>query len=547
MKRFSIIATIVVLGGVAIQAYSDKYFEMSKNLDIFSSLYKELNLRYVDETQPGKLMKTGIDAMLESLDPYTVYYPESDIEDYRLMTTGKYGGIGSLIRKKDDFVIVSEPYEGFPAQKAGMKAGDVIISVDGNATEGKNSDEMSKLLKGQPGTALEIEVQRYGVDEPLLFEVVREEVKIQDVPYFGMLNNEVGYIMLNSFTETASKEVTKAFKDLKANKGMKKLVFDLRGNGGGLLREAVNIVNLFVPKGQEVVSTKGKIAQSKKVYRTLNEPLDEEIPVVILIDGGSASASEIVAGTLQDLDRGVGVGTNSFGKGLVQQTVDLSYNSKMKLTVAKYYTPSGRCIQRIDYSHKDKNGKFETVPDSLKAEFKTKNGRTVYDGAGIDPDIKVSEEAASKILASLVQKNLIFDYATIYSSKHTELTGPSTFTLSDKDYEEFVSWLEEKDYDYTTKSEQLLEDLKKAAEREKYFGDIKEQYDNLVMEIGHNKAQDLYTHRNQIESVLTNEIVSRYYYQLGRIQNSLNNDDDINQALEIFTDFKQYSRVLQEG
>ena len=547
MKRFSIIATIVVLGGVAIQAYSDKYFEMSKNLDIFSSLYKELNLRYVDETQPGKLMKTGIDAMLESLDPYTVYYPESDIEDYRLMTTGKYGGIGSLIRKKDDFVIVSEPYEGFPAQKAGMKAGDVIISVDGNATEGKNSDEMSKLLKGQPGTALEIEVQRYGVDEPLLFEVVREEVKIQDVPYFGMLNNEVGYIMLNSFTETASKEVTKAFKDLKANKGMKKLVFDLRGNGGGLLREAVNIVNLFVPKGQEVVSTKGKIAQSKKVYRTLNEPLDEEIPVVILIDGGSASASEIVAGTLQDLDRGVVVGTNSFGKGLVQQTVDLSYNSKMKLTVAKYYTPSGRCIQRIDYSHKDKNGKFETVPDSLKAEFKTKNGRTVYDGAGIDPDIKVSEEAASKILASLVQKNLIFDYATIYSSKHTELTGPSTFTLSDKDYEEFVSWLEEKDYDYTTKSEQLLEDLKKAAEREKYFGDIKEQYDNLVMEIGHNKAQDLYTHRNQIESVLTNEIVSRYYYQLGRIQNSLNNDDDINQALEIFTDFKQYSRVLQEG
>ncbi len=547
MKRFSIIATIIVLGGVAIQAYSDKYFEMSKNLDIFSSLYKELNLRYVDETQPGKLMKTGIDAMLESLDPYTVYYPESDIEDYRLMTTGKYGGIGSLIRKKDDFVIVSEPYEGFPAQKAGMKAGDVIISVDGNATEGKNSDEMSKLLKGQPGTALEIEVQRYGVDEPLLFEVVREEVKIQDVPYFGMLNNEVGYIMLNSFTETASKEVTKAFKDLKANKGMKKLVFDLRGNGGGLLREAVNIVNLFVPKGQEVVSTKGKIAQSKKVHRTLNEPLDEEIPVVILIDGGSASASEIVAGTLQDLDRGVVVGTNSFGKGLVQQTVDLSYNSKMKLTVAKYYTPSGRCIQRIDYSHKDKNGKFETVPDSLKAEFKTKNGRTVYDGAGIDPDIKVSEEAASKILASLVQKNLIFDYATIYSSKHTELTGPSTFTLSDKDYEEFVSWLEEKDYDYTTKSEQLLEDLKKAAEREKYFGDIKEQYDNLVMEISHNKAQDLYTHRNQIESVLTNEIVSRYYYQVGRIQNSLNNDDDINQALEIFTDFKQYSRILQEG
>lgn len=524
---------------------SNSYFEVSKNLDIYTSLFKELNIYYVDETKPGELTKTAIDAMLESLDPYTVYYPESDIEDYLFMTTGQYGGIGSLIRKQDEYTIIAEPYEGNPAEEAGLKAGDRILSIDGNDCIGISTDEVSKMLKGQPGTALTIEVDRPSSEENLTFEVVRKEVKIKDVPYYGMLDSEIGYIKLNSFTETASREVISAFKDLKEKNGMKKLVFDLRGNGGGLLREAVNIVNIWVPQGQTVVQTKGKIQEWDQTHRTLNQPVDTEIPIVILIDGGSASASEIVAGTLQDLDRAVVIGQNSYGKGLVQQTRDLSYNAKLKITIAKYYIPSGRCIQRIDYSHKDGLGQFETVPDSLKSTFSTRNGRKVTDGEGIDPDVEIDPLKASAILQSLASKQLVFDYATQYANQHDSIAPANTFSLTDQEYEDFVSWLSDKDYSYTTRSEKLLEDFAKAAEKEKYFDELKESYEQLEGKMDHNKSQDLYTHREQIQSYLENEIVSRYYYQVGRIEASLRTDEEISKSKELLSSSDQYKQILQ--
>ena len=403
-----LVLVVSSFGLVAYNSVSDNYFEISKNLDIFVNLYKQLNIYYVDETNPGELIKTGIGAMLESLDPYTVYIPESDIEDYRFMTTGQYGGIGSLIRKKGEYVVVAEPYEGFPAFKSGLIAGDIILSIDGHEVKGKNTGEISKLLKGQAKTDVKLTIERYG--EEIEKTLTRENIKIKDVPYFGVIEEGVGYIKLTSFTETASKEVIKAFKELKEKHNISKLIFDLRGNGGGLLNEAVNIVNIFVPRGTEVVYTKGKMKEWQQSYKALNTPIDTEIPLVVLVDEGSASASEIVSGALQDLDRAVVIGERTFGKGLVQQVKPLTYNSQFKVTVAKYYIPSGRCIQKLDYAHKDEDGHATQVPDSLRKEFSTKSGRKVLDGAGIEPDIKIEGEKASPILISLAQKQLIFEY-----------------------------------------------------------------------------------------------------------------------------------------
>lgn len=545
-KRKAALITGSVLSGVLFfqGVVSDQYFELSKNLDIFSTLYKELNMSYVDETKPGELMKTGIDAMLESLDPYTVYYPESQIEDFRFMTTGQYGGIGSMIRKSGDHVVISEPYENFPAQKAGLRAGDVILEVDGKSALGKNSSEMSKILKGQANTELKMKVERPGVEEPLEFSVIREEIKIDDVPYFSEISSGIGYIKLNGFTETASKEVIAAFKKLKEEKQISKLILDLRGNGGGLLREAVNIVNIFVSKGQEVVFTKGKVKDWDRSHKTINQPLDKEIPLVVLIDGGSASASEIVSGTIQDLDRGVVIGTNSFGKGLVQQTRNLTFNTKLKVTVAKYYTPSGRCIQRLDYSKKDDGGKALEVPDSLRTEYTTKNGRKVLDGAGIEPDIKVEGEAASQIVRSLIRKSLIFDYATEYRMKRESIETVSNFKLTDSEYDEFVVWLKDKDYDYTTKSESLLEKLEAAVKGDKYYDELKMEFEALEKKVSHNKSQDLMKHKKQIIKFLSNEIVSRYYYQKGRIEIALKNDEDLHKAVEVLNSTEMYNSIL---
>ncbi len=544
IKKAAIICALSASAVIGIFAATpkDNFFEISKNLEIFATLYRELNIFYVDDVQPGDLMKTGIDAMLESLDPYTNYITESQIEDYRFMTTGEYGGIGSLIRTIDGEVYISEPYEGFPAQKVGLKAGDKILMIDGKKVADKDQEEISQLLKGQSGTSLVITYQRAGVVDEVTLD--REEIKIPDVPYYGMLDDEIGYIRLNSFTQTASRAVKDAFKELKEEKGMKELVFDLRGNGGGLLKESVNIVNFFVPKGSEVVSTKGKISEWDQNYKALNEPLDTLMPLVILVDQGSASASEIVSGAIQDLDRGVVIGNRTFGKGLVQQTRDLQYNSKLKVTVAKYYIPSGRCIQKLDYSHKDLNGEAEEVPDSLLKVFETANGREVIDGRGIDPDIEIEDREMPHIILSLVAENLFFQYATDYSSKHESIDEPAKFDLTDEEYAEFVAYLNGKDYHYTTDTEKELEKLVKIAKQEKYWGMASAEFDGLEEALHTKKKDDLNIFREDIEAILENEIVSRYYYQSGRIESTLASDDAIASAKEVLTDKAKYNAVL---
>ena len=540
-----IIGGLAATAGVGIFATSakDNFFEISKNLEIFATLYRELNVFYVDDVQPGEMMKTGIDAMLESLDPYTTYITESNIEDYRFMTTGQYGGIGSLIRSVDGNVYISEPYEGFPAFKSGLKAGDKLLMIDGVAIEGKDQEDISKLLKGQSGTELEVTFERFGEIQKV--KLKREEIKIPDVPYYGMIDENVGYIRLTSFTQTASQEVKDAFIDLRDKQGMKELVFDLRGNGGGLLREAVNIVNIFVPRGQEVVSTKGKIEEWDRKHVTLNEPVDLDIPLVILVDQGSASASEIVSGTIQDLDRGVVIGNRTYGKGLVQQTRDLQYNSKLKLTVAKYYIPSGRCIQKLDYSHKNDNGKAEEVPDSLLKVFQTKNGRKVMDGRGIDPDIVIEKTEFPHVLASLLSENLFFKYASKYAAEHTEIDAADEFQLTEAEYEEFMAYLEDKNYSYTTDTEKELEELQRIAKQEKYWGMAEEQFTSLENALKSNKNQDLITFKEDIEEILVNEIVSRYYYQRGRIESSLAADIAVDEAKRVLKDRSEYQAILK--
>lgn len=527
----------VILGGAGLvsQRIADNYFEISKNLEIFTTLYRELNIYYVDETNPGELMKTGIDAMLESLDPYTNYIPEADIEDYRFMTTGQYGGIGSLIRTMDGEVFISEPYEGFPAQKSGLIAGDRILEVDGIEITGKDQEEVSKLLKGQAGTEVKVTVKRIGVEKPMDVKVVREEIKIPDVPYYGKLTDEIGYIKLSSFTHTASRNVKEAFRELKGDEGMSQLILDLRGNGGGLLREAVNIVNLFVPKGSEVVSTRSKIDEWDKVYNALNEPLDTLMPVVVLVDGSSASASEIVSGTLQDYDRAVIIGQTTFGKGLVQQTRDLFYNSKLKLTVAKYYIPSGRCIQRIDYAHKDGNGSADEIPDSLLHKFETRNGRMVIDGRGIEPDVLVEDDHLHKILLTLMEKQLFFKYANQYHLTHDSIAPAAEFDLSDSDYEQFADYVLSHDVSYTTRTEKAFEDLLATAKEEEYYTEASETFEMLKEKIKPYGRKDLYKFRKDIQLVLENELVSRYYYQQGRIEATLAKDKSIASAKEVFS------------
>ncbi|MDB9963860.1 S41 family peptidase [Vicingaceae bacterium] len=539
-----IVATSISISAFLSYGFADNYFELSKNLDIFSTLLKELNTYYVDETKPGELMKTGIDAMLESLDPYTNYIPESAIEDYRFMTTGQYGGIGALIHKDSNEIIISEPYEGFPAFKSGLKAGDVILKVNENEVEGKNSDDISKLLRGQSGSSLNVTIKRPNVVEPMVKEIVRETIKINDVPYFKMLDNEVGYIKLSSFTQTASKEFIAAFNELK-DKGMKELVFDLRGNGGGLLIEAVDIVNIFIAKGQKVVETRGKLKKWDATYLTRKEPLDTKIPIAILVDAGSASASEIVSGTLQDYDRAVIVGRQTFGKGLVQQTRPLSYNAQLKVTVAKYYIPSGRCIQRIDYSSKDGLGKAQTVPDSLINSFKTVlNKRPVKDGKGIKPDLFTEEESMSIITATLMRSYNIFNYATLYYLNNPKIAPAKEFQLSDKEYNEFIAFLADKEYNYSTQSEEVLKKLKEVAKDEKYFASAEIEYGALLEKLTPKIESDLIKFKSEIKMVLENEIISRYYFQDGRIEQSLNSDPDVKEALQLLKNKKQYNEIL---
>ncbi|MFN9324757.1 MAG: S41 family peptidase [Flavobacteriales bacterium] len=537
-----ILGASIVAGGAVTIAAGDNYFEISKNLEIFTELYKELNIYYVDDTQPGQLMKTGIDAMLSSLDPYTQYIPESDMEDYRFMTTGQYGGIGALIKRKGETVVVSEPYENYPAMKAGIWAGDVIVEVDGRKITSMETDEVSKLHNGQAGSTVKVITRRNGVETT--HSLVREEIKIPDVPYKGMIDtaNGVGYLKLNSFTQTAGQEVRNAVKELK-DQGAKKIVLDLRGNGGGLLREAVNIVNLFVPKKQLVVETKGRIAEWDKTYKTLSEPLDAEIPLVVLVDRGSASASEIVSGALQDLDRAVVVGERTFGKGLVQQTRDLYYNSKLKVTVAKYYIPSGRCIQKLDYAHRDSSGKAIEVKEDAIAEFKTRNGRPVFDGRGILPDVAVEDPELAKVVGGLYSEDLFFDFATRYRLDHPEIPSAEQFAITDELYNAFVDHVKDKEFTYDTETMEALKALEEKAKRERYYDHAKTQLEALRKELTPDRTEELRMFRSDIEEVLRNELVSRYYYQTGRAKASMGTDPVIRRAIELLNS-NEYSTVL---
>ncbi len=542
-KRWAVSLSLLSLI-IAGLAYTPDYFEISKNLDIFNAVYRELNVAYVDGTKPGQLMKTGIDAMLGSLDPYTVYYTENDIEDFRFMTTGEYGGIGATVNDINGKIIVADPYEGFAAYKAGIRAGDQIIGVNGINVEGKRSDQIGTLLKGQAGTPIKLKLLKSGQSTPVELSLTREEIKTKSVPYSGMLpDGTTGYIKLISFTDNCSGEVKDALNDLKS-KGCKSLVLDLRGNLGGLLMEAVNIVNFFTDKGQEVVYTKGKIVEWDKTYQSVNNPIDTQIPLVVLVDENSASASEIVSGALQDLDRALIVGKRTYGKGLVQQTKDLVYNAKVKITVAKYYIPSGRCVQALDYSNKDEEGRVEKVPDSLITAFKTKNGRVVYDGAGVMPDVKTKDQKFEVILISLISKYHIFNYATDYHLKHAQLAQVKDFQLTDNEYADFVNYLKDKDYSYKTKSEIELEDLKKNAEEEKYYADIKPEYEALVAKMASNKKDDLTKHKAEIKKYLEEEIVSRYYFQKGRIEYSLKNDDDLKASTALLADSGKMKTLL---
>lgn len=544
LKIFIVTVSVALVGFVG-ASFTEDYFEVSKNLDIFASLFRELNIYYVDETKPGQLMKTGIDAMLESLDPYTVYYPESDIEEYKFMTTGQYGGIGASVREIADKVVVTELYEGSPAQKGGLLVGDVIISVNGTKIDDKNSEDISKFLKGQPGSSIKMIVQHYGETKTTELTFSRQEIKMKDVPYYGMLNNEVGYIKLTGFTQDAAKEVKEALLNLKNEKKCKSLVLDLRGNPGGLLQQAVDIVNLFVDKGQIVSTTKGKIKEWDNTFKAVNNPVDVSMPLVVLVDRGSASASEVVSGALQDFDRAVVVGERTYGKGLVQQTRNLTYNSALKVTVAKYYIPSGRCIQALDYSNKTEDGAVLKVPDSLVTAFKTKGGRIVYDGAGVMPDVKVSSGNLSHIAYALLVKNHIFEYANLYVMKNKNLKIPAReFQLTDKEYEDFVAYAKLTDYSYTTEGEKELESFKKNAEEDKQFDDVKKEYETLLAKLAESKKDDFNKFKMEIKRVLESEIVSRTYYEAGRLEASLKYDSELLEAQKVAADEAKIKTIL---
>ena len=518
-------------------------FELIKGLELMDLIYQQLETHYVDEPKPGQLSKVAIDAMLKELDPYTVYYHEANMEDYKLITTGQYGGIGALIKKSGDYIYISEPYEGNPAQKSGLRAGDKILSIDGKDMVKKPSDEVSSALKGPKGTTIVIKVERNG--QEVKIPITRDEIKIPDVPYSGIVSNSIGYIKLNSFTQTASEEVKKAFLDLKS-KGMKELVLDLRDNGGGLLIEAVKIVNFFVPKDQIVVTTKGRVPEENRVYKTMDEPLDLTIPVVVLIDEGSASASEIVSGSLQDLDRAVVVGSTSYGKGLVQRTFDLKYGSKIKLTIAKYYTPSGRCVQKLEYYEKGDDEKPKVIADSLIKTFKTKNGRSVIDGRGIEPDVTVKDKDFSRLTAMIVSKNFIFNYATEFAVKNPTIAPADNFTMTDEQYSAFKNVVLKDTFDYTTASEEVLKKMKKTVEEEGYFEDAKSEYDALFKKLTPSKERDLEKFKPEIKQILENEIISRYHYQKGRTVHNLKNDDYLKKSIEILTNSSMMNTILKK-
>jgi carboxyl-terminal processing protease len=547
-KRYKILVVCAIgIGTMAFITQEDnKYFEISKNVEVFANIYKEINTYYVDETDPAGLMRTGIDAMLGSLDPYTNYISEAQIEGFRIATTGRYGGIGASIQKSGEYAVISEVYDGFSAVKAGLKVGDVIKTIEGKSAKNKTNDEISEVLKGSPGTKVSLTIDRLQLDgtmKPLDILVEREKITVPNVPYSGMINDEIGYFTLTTFTDRAGANVANALIELKKNNPkLKGVVFDLRGNGGGLLNEAVNVSNVFIKKNELVVTTRGKVKEWDKNFKTRNEPIDLNIPLVILTDKGSASASEIVSGVIQDLDRGVVLGQKSYGKGLVQNTIDVGYNSRVKVTIAKYYIPSGRCIQSVQY----KNGEPVEIADSLKARFKTRNGRDVVDGGGIYPDVKIPHDELEKITLSLLNERLVFDYATLYALKNPTIATAKEFSISDADYEGFVKFVKSKKHTYETASEKMLKDLEKKAKAEKYLDAIESDLAGMRKKIEQDKAQDIYKYKKQITKLLERQIITRYYFEKGRVELGLQNDEEVAEAIKVLNNPTRYNQLLKK-
>jgi carboxyl-terminal processing protease len=546
-KRISVIALIVVItaGSLFLVSYSNDDFKLVKSLEIYYSLFRELNLFYVDETNPEELVENSIKGMLKELDPYTTYIPESDRENFNFMTTGQYGGIGALIRRKGDYTIIAEPYEGFPASKAGLKAGDTIISINGKPMINLEITKISEHLKGKPKTSLELVIHRYN-SAPLRKTLVREKITISNVPYYGMIDDHTGYIRLANFTTGAGQETKSALLELKKNPGLEAVILDLRDNPGGLLIEAVDVANLFVRQGQEIVSTKGRVKQWDQVYRTRFMPVDTTIRVAVLVSRSSASASEIVAGALQDLDRAIIVGQRTYGKGLVQTTRELSYNSRLKVTTAKYYIPSGRCIQALDYSHRNEDGSVGSIPDSLISEYLTSNGRKVYDGGGIQPDFTIDAQILSQVAVALLTQSIIFDYATIFAARHDSIAGIEDFKITDPMYDAFKTYVSSQDFSYSTRSEESLQKLMETAQREKYYDLAQEEFSALERKLAHDNGKDLNNFSEEIKQLLKEEIVGRYHYQRGRLQALLEKDTALDKALEVFGNPGLYLSVLGE-
>ena len=536
------VSALLLVGGiVAFQTKNDRLFAIAKSIDIFAALIRELDTYYVDQIDPEKLLTVGIQAMLEELDPYTEYIPEEESDDFRMLTTGEYAGVGALIGNRGEGNIVLMPYTGFPAQNAGMRIGDLLLKVDSIAVLKKTTSEVSELLKGPANTGVTVTVKRG--EDTLQFSLNRKKISLKNVPFYGKLDEQTGYIKLSDFTTNASAEVRNALVSLKAQ-GATQLVLDLRDNPGGLINEAVEIVNLFVPKGKEVVKTIGKLQQVNYTYKTNKTPVDTKIGIIVLINDRSASAAEIVAGALQDYDRAVLLGQKSFGKGLVQTTLPLSFNAQIKVTTAKYYIPSGRCIQAIDYAKSREDGSAGTVPDSLRKAFKTANGRVVLDGAGIEPDEKVTEKSYAPISYTLVAGNHVFDYATTYFYKHQTLASPSVFQVTEEVYADFKKFLVGKEYDYTTYTEKSVQDMEKYLAKESYFDEVKEQLEQIKSKVNHSKENDLDTHQKEIKKILGEEIVSRYYFQEGMIEASLQGDPVIQLAKEYFATPAKMAKAL---
>lgn len=541
--KWSVILTLLIVVSFAFRQPVEKYFDIAKSLDIFATLFKEVNAYYVDEVDPQKLIRKGIDGMLQSLDPYTDYIPEDEIESFRITTTGQYGGVGALIGVVNKKTVVTHPYRNFPAFKSGIRVGDEIIAVDGKNVQGKSTSDVSTLLKGQPKSEVEIKVRRVGKKDDLVFKIKREKISISNVTYYSLIDPEIGYIKLDDFTPGASREVAEAVLELK-EKGAKKIILDLRENPGGLLHEAVNIVNLFIPKGMEVVSTKGKIEEWNKKYNTLNNPVDTDIPMAVLTSGGSASASEIVAGALQDYDRAVLVGDKTFGKGLVQTTRPLSYNAQLKVTTAKYHIPSGRCIQALDYTHRKDDGTVERFADSLKAEFKTRSGRKVYDGAGLDPDVLVEDELMSPVAEALTNAGLIFEYASKFCSDHPVEPDLKSFKLTDQDYLAFAAWVKDQKFYYTTALERSIKELTEAARREKFYNEMETELSSLRTKLEANKANDLIRFKSEIAAMLEEQIAFHYGLGQGQAEVSIGRDREIQEAKKILNDPAAYKKLL---